>query len=399
MNREEFIKKSLLLGVGAAYFPSIFLVCQKENGDSSAASLNYDGEVLIIGAGAAGLMAAYRLAQNQIRFRVLEASATFGGRVKKIQDFADFPIDLGAEWIHDEPTIFRDMIRNDQVDGSIDLIPYNPSEIKGWRNGKLRNHSFFSTFYSEYKFKSTTWYDFFEDFIVPTIGLNNMTFNSPVNEIDYSGNRVSVTTTNGTVYEADKVLVTASINVLQGGLISFMPALPQSKINALDEFYMPDGLKVFIQFSERFYPDMLLMQGLFSMLSDESEEKIYYDAAFKKDSNQNILGLFTVGPVASSFTNMNTEQELINAILAELDEIFEGKASHTYQKHIIQNWSKEPYVRGSYNFEGTSSAISEMLKGVDGKIYFAGEAISTSVQATVHGAGQSGFYQMEELVK
>ncbi len=398
MNREEFIKKSLLLGIGVTFFPSVFSACQKKD-DSHAARLHYDGEVLIIGAGAAGLMAAYRLALNQINFRILEASPHFGGRVKKTQDFADFPIDLGAEWIHDEPTVFRDMIGNDQVQGSIDLIPYNPREIKSWSNGKLHNHSFFSTFYREYKFKNTTWYDFFEDFIVPTIGLDNMVFNSPVNKIDYGGSRVRVTTTDGQVYEADKVLVTASVNVIKDGLIDFAPALPQAKIDALDTFIMPDGLKVFIQFSERFYPDVLLMQGLSSILSSESEEKIYYDAAFKKNSSQNILGLFTVGPVASPFTGMDTEQELIGAILAELDEIFKGKASQTYQKHIIQNWSKEAYVRGSYNFEGTAGAASEMLKGVDDKLYFAGEAFSNSAPATVHGAGLCGFDQMEELVR
>ena len=56
--------------------------------------------VLIIGAGVAGLTAGHILEQHGISLEILEASETFGGRLKKTDDFADFPIDLGAEWIH-----------------------------------------------------------------------------------------------------------------------------------------------------------------------------------------------------------------------------------------------------------------------------------------------------------
>ena len=41
--------------------------------------------------------------------------------------------------------------------------------ISVWKDGKLRKRNIASHFYSEYKFKSTTWYGFFEQHIVPTI--------------------------------------------------------------------------------------------------------------------------------------------------------------------------------------------------------------------------------------
>ena len=57
-------------------------------------------QVLIIGAGAAGLTAGYILHNKGVSFEILEAADTYGGRLKKTEALADFPIDLGAEWLH-----------------------------------------------------------------------------------------------------------------------------------------------------------------------------------------------------------------------------------------------------------------------------------------------------------
>ena len=53
-----------------------------------------------MGAGAAGITAGHALSEKGIDFEILEASSVHGGRVKKTAGFADFPIDLGAEWVH-----------------------------------------------------------------------------------------------------------------------------------------------------------------------------------------------------------------------------------------------------------------------------------------------------------
>ena len=58
-------------------------------------------KVLIIGAGCSGLAAAKRLHENNIDFEVFEASNQIGGRIRKLEGFAnDFDIELGAEKIH-----------------------------------------------------------------------------------------------------------------------------------------------------------------------------------------------------------------------------------------------------------------------------------------------------------
>ena len=102
---------------------------------------------------------------------------------------------------------------------------------------------------------------------------------------------------------------------------------------------MPDGIKMFVEFSEDFYPDILLNNGF-----EGATEKTYYDIAFKKNSSKNIFGLFSVGEPSSEFTNLFDDNARIEKMIEELDELYDGKASANYVKHLIQNWSAEPYI-------------------------------------------------------
>ncbi|MCT4625205.1 MAG: FAD-dependent oxidoreductase, partial [Schleiferiaceae bacterium] len=152
--------------------------------------------------------------------------------------------------------------------------------------------------------------------------------------------------------------------------------------------------------SERVYPDVLLFGGLINALT--SDTKTYYDAAFRKDSNHHVLGLFSINEEAAQYTNLNSDQERLAYILNELDEIFEGKASQHYIKHSFQNWSQENYIRGSYsyNFDGNQQdMVNTLLTPIDNKLYFAGEALSIDNQATVHGASESAYQVVENLLR
>ena len=369
------------MGLGLAVAPSMLMSCKKDE----ALQVNFNGKVLIIGAGSAGLMAGYMLQRYNIDFEIIEASSVFGGRVKKLDGFADFPIDLGAEWIHEQPDIFGRMIDDESAQGSVDLIPYNPETISLWSDSGLTNVNVGNPFYGEFKFKRSTWFDFFDQHIVPHFS-DKIRYNSPVNEINYSGDKVLVSTTDGTTYEGDKVLVTVPTAILKSGSITFTPALPTNKINALSQMYMPPGIKVFIEFAERFYPDIMLVNR---DTGAESDEKIYIDAAFKKDSPRHVMGLFNVGPSAGRLTDLSSDQEIIDAVLAELDEAFDGKASQHYLAHVVQNWSTEPFIQGSYTYGGGTSEMDALRDPIQQKVYFAGEALHAEANSTVHGAGLS----------
>jgi monoamine oxidase len=64
-------------------------------------SMSVDVDVVIIGAGAAGLAAAIELHSSQLTFTVLEARDRIGGRAYTDREtFEPTPVDLGASWIH-----------------------------------------------------------------------------------------------------------------------------------------------------------------------------------------------------------------------------------------------------------------------------------------------------------
>src|SRR3974390_253124 len=59
-----------------------------------------DRDVIIIGAGTAGLGAARRLATSGLCVRVLEARNRRGGRAWTAHDPSGLPIELGCAWLH-----------------------------------------------------------------------------------------------------------------------------------------------------------------------------------------------------------------------------------------------------------------------------------------------------------
>src|SRR5690349_19908862 len=63
--------------------------------------MEQDADVIIIGAGAAGLAAARELSAAQLKVIVLEARLRIGGRINT--HFDQCPIELGAEFVHGKP--------------------------------------------------------------------------------------------------------------------------------------------------------------------------------------------------------------------------------------------------------------------------------------------------------
>ena len=70
--------------------------------------LNTNYDVLVIGAGAAGLMAAWELVQAGKRTAVIEARNRIGGRIHTIYDKKfSLPIEAGAEFVHGDLPITK----------------------------------------------------------------------------------------------------------------------------------------------------------------------------------------------------------------------------------------------------------------------------------------------------
>jgi monoamine oxidase len=74
-------------------------------------------DVIIIGAGASGLMAAYELSLAGKKVAVIEARPRFGGRIHTISNGNfSIPVELGAEFIHGNLKLTKNLLKKAGID-------------------------------------------------------------------------------------------------------------------------------------------------------------------------------------------------------------------------------------------------------------------------------------------
>ena len=130
MDRRKFLEQTTLLSIGGLLLPSALLSSCRP--DTLFEGPSFKGKVLIIGAGAAGLYAGYILKSKGIDFQILEAAPNYGGRLGKLTGFANFPIDLGAQWMHGKNSIVGDLVGKSDT-----KITLDDSSEKFWFNNEI----------------------------------------------------------------------------------------------------------------------------------------------------------------------------------------------------------------------------------------------------------------------
>ena len=346
---------------------------------------------IIIGAGAAGVTAGYTLLQEGFNdFVILEASSTYLGRIKKLDNLTNFPIDIGAEWIHVDPSILTTIVNDENVAVDVDTTPYRPDYFE-WDGSQLNQETLGR---GDYKFVNYTWYDFFNDYLVPKV-IDKIEFNCVVTTIEWTNSSTSVTCEDGRVFAGKKTIVTVPIKILQDNDITFVPNLPPDFTSAINVPVMATGLKVFLLFKEKFYPDSFTIDSDFVGIELEESERFFFDETYGQNTTDHVLGMYALGDVADRFVNLS-DYDVIQTALADLNSVFGNNVATTsYINGIVQNWVDEPYIRGAYSiYEDNYEAIDVLRQPVSGTLYFAGEAIPTVdseyENGFAHGAALSG---------
>lgn len=442
IERRHFLKQAGILTLGGILLPSPFLAaCRKETLFDSG---NFKGKVIIVGAGAAGLYAASILKSHGIDFQLLEASASHGGRLGKLTGFADYPLDLGAQWLHGKNNILGDLIHKSKT-----KITRDDSELSYWFNGEMvtklpkdvyifeeddfpdisfadyahqkglgeeydsiienlagdqgADASRLSVYWNnkeeenwcsgdeDFKFEAT-YFDLIDLEIAAAVK-DKLIVNAPVSQIDYTENGATVTTLDGTIYEADKVIVTVPITILKKDFIAFNPPLPAEKVTAFSKIGMDAGMKVFLKFSETFYDENCIGGSVCAAYADEK---------VGKTGNDHVLLAFIMGEQAENLTALGSDELITNALLAELDEMYAGKASATFIASHVENWTTHPYIQGAYSYStiGMGNAREIAAQPVGKTLFFAGEAMNLNGHhQTVFGAVESGYKAVIDLLK
>lgn len=445
MKRRVFARNTAIGTTGALLVPTWLQGCKKPLGNFPEGF-----KIIVVGAGAAGLYAAKKMKEHGAEIQILEASSIIGGRIKKTDDFADYPIDLGAEWIHGQNSLTHGLATgsgvafyednssskyyvngvlqndysnseleeiNDLLEGDrnysgsdisalsyaqqigLDSSMYNLLEFLVGELGTSASRISIKNTGIEYQDWSSGGKDFklklsYFDMLQSTVATHvqeDVLLNSPVTEIDYNGETVQVTTEGGSVYQADRVLVTASIPVLRSGVITFNPALPQTKLNAISSIGMDAGIKICLKFSTDFWNGNNLIGA--------EKAPVYWSSAYGKDGTTPILTAFVMGEKAEYLSSIG--QGAVQELLTELDGIYNGQATANFVNGLIQDWGKEPYIGGAYSYStiGIGNSRSILAESLNDKLFFAGEATNFNGHfQTVQGAMESGEREFEKIL-
>jgi len=432
MDRRKFLKTSLST-LAFATLPKI-----------SFAQSNPD--VVVIGAGSAGLSATAELMQKGVSVLCIEGMNRTGGRCYADTSTFGVPIDIGGHWLHgfsenqiakfgkkhkDKFKIYKENAPSVVYDGKrkteatelwkiykelkrirftsrvdVPFITLVPEKIKksSWFDtaaamaGDARDLDNFSSYDD-----GVNWYDPGTGDGLCREGYGTLLayyrkdvpvkLNTIVSEIKWGGKGVQVVTNKGTI-NAKACIVTTSIGVLKAEKIKFTPGLPSRKIKALDGISMTYSNRVLMQLKKKFYRAKKIKNDMWFNTKCNSNgaksPKTYYGSLKMGGSDVSLFGMS--GQFAKDLGEEGDEA-MIDFILNDLKSTFGSKF---YKKYFIKAkaiaWSKNPFTLGAYTgaIPGKAKNLRRELRmPVGDRIFFAGEATALAF-STVHGADRSG---------
>jgi len=439
-SRRTFIKSSLL-GLTALTFPNIIKV-----------NANQDYDVVVIGAGAAGLAATQELIKSGKKVICLEASNRIGGRALTDNQIFGEPYDLGALWLENGDTnpfkLFGEKNSNfnlykesseemydlysgskkvldeddiwkvyDGLDAAIvktrkdisplEVVPYKDHPwfdtmhmlFGAWEMGKdFSNFSCKDYNYDYEILESASWHckEGVGSLLTDMFKKIPVQLNTKVSKIDWSGSGVKIITNKGEI-KANKCILTVSTGVLASGQIKFTPNLANEKQESFSKISMGHYNRITFKFKKLFKEKV-------------KDTYLYYKIDSQNANSPEGVGI-TINPSDSKLCICDPggnfgkellksgEKASIDFGMSELKKIFGNKIDKDLIKSHAVDWSSNPLFMGAWaSAEPGAFKYREILRSsVADRIYFAGEATAKD-WGTVAGAYDSGKIVAKSLI-
>jgi monoamine oxidase len=409
-----------------------------------------DIDIAIIGAGAAGLVAAKRAREKGLTARIFEARGRVGGRIFTDESLGP-AFDAGAFYIHfAERNPWRDIaeaLKVETIDDNILSGGFNvfrngvpiPMEERMRRRGAFgrlseaverelpgqdlsfaeaaRRHApelveaaqgmTLLSLGEDAEHVSVRDYqmlDSGDDLVMPggyghllerySAGLD-IALATPVSAVDARGTGIALSTARGTV-KARAVVVTVPLGVLKAGGIRFLPEMPAATLTALDGVRMGALTKV-----------ALKVEGNRFGLSPWTQYFDQGDAADPGDLvnfefwpfERDLVVAFFGGAFARSLAHAG-EAAAVSAMTARLVAILGKDAEKSIKGGRLAGWSEDPFSLGGYSIAtpGHASARKVLEDPFNGFVYLAGEANAGIASMTAGGAAIAGQRAVDEIV-
>ncbi len=214
--------------------------------------------------------------------------------------------------------------------------------------------------------------------------------NAPVTRIKELPGGFRVTTSQGDI-ESEAVIVTASTNALAAGLIDFDPVLPAWKLEALHAVPLGYANKIALQLRE-------------DALADVPEHSVGVPVGGGNMINlrfrpygRNLVDGYLGGPLCSEM-ELEGEAAMVALGAEAMSTILGSKTRDAIIATAVSRWQSERYIRGGYGaaLPGLASKRADLGKPVGERLFFAGEATSPEYFSTCHGAWLTGAAAAEQ---
>ncbi|MBW4437792.1 MAG: FAD-dependent oxidoreductase [Pleurocapsa minor GSE-CHR-MK-17-07R] len=398
-------------------------------------------EVLVIGAGMAGLKAARDLQDAGLAVQVLEARDRIGGRIHTDRDFAPVPAEMGAELIHGLGAETWEIVRQQGIatrpvrrilmrgnKGRWQPLEEVSNGDRDWELPVLpQDHESVQAYLSRLRVSPNEYPDLVHRLRIDTAELHEVSalevaqqvsaqleegelegdadfrvhggydqlvhaladglhihHGAQVELIDYSGLEVRVYCTNGALFTAPRVILTLPVGVLQSRMVRFLPALPASRQAAVDALKMSDVVKLHVYFDAPVFPP-----GVDGMVDLDGTPPYWWNASSGSGAQGELLVGWGAGDAARRLIALGPQDGLALA-LDQLRGVL-GRADLKPAAARLHHWNADPFARGAYSFvpPGAHQARSVLSAPLEDRLFWAGEA-TDSRYGTVHGAYRSG---------
>ena len=405
-------------------------------------------DVLVVGAGVAGLAAGRVLAEAGKRVFLLEARNRVGGRIWSIPvPGSELPAELGAEFVHGRPPELLSLIQEAglriyELDGKQicfeqgrlqecssdatsslfeelsengpDLsfaewieqkhIPGKAAQaamnfVEGFNAADARRigtaalakqQKAEDAIEGDLAFRIEGGYSALPDFLLKRFEAagGKIRLSAPVEAIVWQKDAVRVITQTDE-FTARKCLVTLPLGVLQSGRVLFDPE-PQDVMQAARRSAMGSARRITYLFREQFWKQNAVEMSF--LFSDEGLPRVWWTPSPK--TIPQITG-WIGGPKALASEYSDDEQFAQSGLrlLAKMFSQTEDSLRALLAGWHTHDWQRDPFSLGAYSYapKGAVDASEAMTMSLEETLYFAGEHTDTTGHwGTVHGALGSG---------
>ncbi|WP_425404363.1 flavin monoamine oxidase family protein [Hwanghaeella sp.] len=217
-----------------------------------------------------------------------------------------------------------------------------------------------------------------------------------VTEVSYEKGDGVAVETDKGTFEADYCICTVPLGVLKAEKIAFDPPLPQRYRQSIDRLGFGSVTKLALKFDEPFWDVETQYFGIVT----EPKGRWNYWLNYRTFSDENILLGLSVGAYAPVADKM-TDAEMTEDGLDVLRQVW-GDDVGTPTQVLATHWATDPYSLGAYAYPRPGNSRSDydgLARAVEDCLFLAGEHTIFDYAGTTHGAYMSGLRAAEAVIE